>query len=134
MRNTCVQVAVNGFITDLDRLLLVLHRERGWELPGGGLLAGETWREGLMREVREESGIEAVLLDLPPVILDCVAFGAPSWLAIVGRGGGKGLPLPRDPDGHIVDACWVTRANVPAKLSPLASVDLVRAWRRGEFR
>ncbi len=60
-------LAVHAAISDRRGRLLVLRRpgtsdynpER-WELPGGRLNAGEGIREALVREVREETGLEVV--------------------------------------------------------------------------
>lgn len=47
--------------------LLITQRPAGkhlgglWEFPGGKLEAGESWEDGLRRELREELGIEAVV-------------------------------------------------------------------------
>lgn len=50
------------FFDSNDRLLLVKPTYKdGWNLPGGGVDAGETPREACVREVREELGIK------PPV-------------------------------------------------------------------
>lgn len=47
------------FFDSGDRLLLVKPTYKdGWNLPGGGVDAGETPREACVREVREELGIE----------------------------------------------------------------------------
>jgi ADP-ribose pyrophosphatase len=51
-------------IDDADRVLLVgQHRyaldEYAWEIPEGGVPAGETALDGARRELREETGIEA---------------------------------------------------------------------------
>ena len=52
-------------IDDEGRVLTVRRREPDrWELPGGALELGETLHEGLVREVREEIG-----LDVAPVRL-----------------------------------------------------------------
>jgi len=45
-----------------ERILLAVRRDlRGWELPGGHLQAGESSEEGLIREVREETGHEVAI-------------------------------------------------------------------------
>jgi 8-oxo-dGTP pyrophosphatase MutT (NUDIX family) len=45
-----------------ERILLAVRRDlRGWELPGGHLQTGESSEEGLIREVREETGHEVAI-------------------------------------------------------------------------
>jgi 8-oxo-dGTP diphosphatase len=49
--------------------LAVVHRPRydDWSFPKGKLDAGESWEEGALREVREETGLRCRLLrELPP--------------------------------------------------------------------
>ncbi|GAA1454542.1 NUDIX hydrolase [Nocardiopsis tropica] len=41
---------------DGDRPLLVRHRDRGWEFPGGHSEPGETVEDTARREAREEAG------------------------------------------------------------------------------
>jgi ADP-ribose pyrophosphatase YjhB (NUDIX family) len=54
-------IGVTGvFLDKKDRVLLVKHSYRGsgsWSLPGGYLKSGEHPKEGLEREVQEESGL-----------------------------------------------------------------------------
>ena len=57
--NYTLFVSVAGLVTD-DRgnILLVKSPRRGWEYPGGLVEPGETLQDALIREIKEESGIE----------------------------------------------------------------------------
>jgi len=58
-------IGVRGMVIDgQGRIFLVKHTYiGGWHLPGGGVEPGETVRDALARELREEGNIE--LLDSP---------------------------------------------------------------------
>ncbi|MEV4350150.1 NUDIX hydrolase [Actinoplanes sp. NPDC049596] len=49
----------------LAQVLLVFHPWRGWVPPGGKVEPGETPRVAARRELREETGVDAELLDKP---------------------------------------------------------------------
>jgi len=52
-------VAVGVVLDDSDRVLCITGEDDDrWLLPGGTLHDGETLREGLVREVREETGVD----------------------------------------------------------------------------
>lgn len=51
---SCAALVTN----DEGKILLVKSPWRGWEYPGGLIEPGETFRECLHREVREEAGVE----------------------------------------------------------------------------
>ena len=65
------RIVLTGILKDDDLLLAVKRNENddmfpgAWEFPGGHLEEGETIKEGLFRELKEELGIS---LDAKPII------------------------------------------------------------------
>ena len=56
-------VSVAALVVNEDgKILLVNSPWRGWEYPGGLIEPGETFREALHREVREEASVEIEVL------------------------------------------------------------------------
>lgn len=56
-------VSVAGVVTDDDgRVLVIQRRDNGhWEHPGGVLELGETFEQGVQREVYEETGVQVTV-------------------------------------------------------------------------
>ena len=46
---------VHGFFFKGEKLLLVRHKRRGWEVPGGHIHEGESYGEAMRRELAEEA-------------------------------------------------------------------------------
>ena len=56
-------VSVAGLVTnDNGEVLLIKSPRRGWEYPGGMVEPGETFEDALLREVKEESGIDVEIM------------------------------------------------------------------------
>lgn len=62
--NYSYQVRVTGVLLHDNKLLLVKQRvnsSRGWSLPGGRLEHGETIEAAIVRELKEETGLEVTI-------------------------------------------------------------------------
>ena len=71
-RATILRTAVSAIVTDRDgRILLQRRSDNGrWGVPGGGVEIGETVRDAVVREVREETGLSVEVVRLIGVYSD----------------------------------------------------------------
>ena len=111
----------------LDGKVLVVHRPRydDWSLPKGKLEHGEDWGDGALREVREETGLECVLVESLGVSLYTVEGGDKEvrWFRMEPRGD----PGPLE---HEVDELrWVTLDEAASVLSYERDVVVLRRLR-----
>ena len=61
------QIRVTGILIENDEILLVQQKvsdKRNWSLPGGQLERGETLQQGLIREMKEETGLDVELVQM----------------------------------------------------------------------
>lgn len=62
--STIYRVVAKALITDATgKILVVKERQDFWSLPGGGLEHGESTKDCLKREIKEEIGINNVSID-----------------------------------------------------------------------
>lgn len=63
MMNYTHFVSVAGLVTnDNGEILLINSPRRGWEYPGGMVEPGETFQDALIREIKEEAGVDVEII------------------------------------------------------------------------
>ena len=77
-----VERCAGGVVTksvDGEVMVAVVHRPRfdDWVLPKGHVDSGETWEQAGVREVAEETGLQAVIVGAPVVIGYMLATDVP---------------------------------------------------------
>jgi len=86
------RVVIKGLYVRGGKVLLghdsvIRGREPVWELPGGGLNFGESFKDALKREVKEETGLEVTWVAEKPTYLWTVrwenARGMEWWYSLV---------------------------------------------------
>lgn len=58
-------IRITGILIENNEILLVqqkLSDKRNWSLPGGRLERGETLSQGLIREMKEETGLDVEII------------------------------------------------------------------------
>ena len=111
-----IRWAVGALVTDPADRLLFVYEDETWKLPGGGVEAGETRREAVRREVREETGVDIAVEELAAVTEVTVTDGDREATFFFGtyRGTADSTDLASDPglDGEsIATVAW--RESVP---------------------
>ncbi|MCX7732113.1 MAG: NUDIX hydrolase [candidate division WOR-3 bacterium] len=104
MRYRQPKLAVDCIIRLRDRVVLIYRRNepKGWALPGGFVNYGETVEEAVVREIREETGLELDNLQQFHVYSD--PKRDPRWhcVSVVFTAEGRGEPRAGDDAGRIM--------------------------------
>ncbi|MEU0030045.1 bifunctional class I SAM-dependent methyltransferase/NUDIX hydrolase [Streptomyces sp. NPDC006335] len=121
-------IGVGAILYGPEGLLLGRHRRGTWELPGGTVEPGESLEETVVRELREETGIEArpadvrllgtLLDDVDGVVRMTVATQVTAWW---------GEPCDQ-PDERVGDWRWFPLDRLPENLF-VCSAQGLTAWR-----
>jgi 8-oxo-dGTP pyrophosphatase MutT (NUDIX family) len=116
-------VSVAGVVVGDDgQVLLIQRRDNGhWEPPGGVLELNETFEEGVIREVLEETGIKVAVGSLTGVYKN-MELGV---VALVFRCSQIGGSLTGSPE--TVAARWFEKADAAAMMSPAFAVRVTDA-------
>ena len=116
-------VSVAGVVVRGDgRVLVVQRRDNGrWEAPGGVLELGETFEEGVRREVVEETGVEITVDHLSGVYKNMTR----GVVALVFRCRPiGGTPTETDEAQQV---CWLTPDEVRQRMAPAFAVRILDA-------
>ena len=122
MPNKPFQLSAKVVILDKDGRCLLLRRSPQsknnagkWDLPGGKVDAGEAFDAALLREVREETGLEIELERLLGAAESETPTPRVVYLILVGRHAAGRVLLSPEHD----DCAWVAREELPqVDLSP----------------
>lgn len=113
----------------LSRLAPYIARDELWTLPGGGVDHGENPRDAVLREVREETGLDAAIGDtarvysahLPGVWRDGSRVDSHALRIVYDGWVPKDAPPPRvqEVDGSTVDSAWHPVSEIEAGRLPV---------------
>jgi len=129
------RVRVAAIVVRDDALLLVQHEKAGrryWLLPGGGVDYGETLAEALVREVREETGLDVRVGDLVLVHDSLPPDRHRHIVNVYFTAECPGGDLRLGSDARLVDARFVPVDDLPGlDLYPDIRAELLRVTREG---
>lgn len=121
--------AVQGLLERDGRLLLgrrAIEPRRGhWDIPGGFLRETETPEAGLVREFREETGLEVEPLRI--LRIDIEPYGGPYVFSVTYLVRGDGEPTPAD---DVSELRWFGRDELPEMAFP-GQRHVLDDWARG---
>ncbi len=118
-----LSLGVRGLVTDeAGRVLLIEHTYvPGWYMPGGGVERNETAEEAVVRELREEAGVEALGRPRLLSVHDNrrIFPGDHILLYRIERWRPCAVKAPLLAGGEILNVGWFALDALPAETSPI---------------
>lgn len=135
-------IGVGAIVIDQCRVLLVRRAQEPmkgrWSIPGGLIELGESLRDGVIREVQEETGLLVEPIELIELLDRIDQEGSrvryhyviADFLCCVKSGSFAA-------GSDAAEACWALRADLgsdsPLQLDPVTLRVLEKAWQRAEI-
>ncbi len=98
-----------------------------WQLPGGGVHRHESARQGALREVREETGIQLDAADMWPLyqgrVTDGMSFYMTAYSVML-----SSRPVVQKQARELIDYAWVPITELSAKELTADSYRLLTVW------
>ncbi len=100
--------------------------EKGcWETPGGEVDFGETLEEAVKREMKEEYGVEIVIMKQFPAENHLIPAENQHWVATTFLTKLKAGEMPRIKEPHKCEAIgWFALDKIPSPLSIITQLDI----------
>ena len=128
-----IGVGVGAVILRDDKILLLLRSrppEAGsWNIPGGKVEFGETIEAALIREVKEEIGVDSEVIALLGATNHILPEEKIHWLSPPFLVKIHGEPINNEPDKH-TEMKWFDVDNLPENLTMTTSkaLDAFKEW------
>ena len=124
-QNRPFSVSVAGIVVDeRGRVLVTRRRDNGhWEAPGGILEPGESFEEGVAREIREETGLRVDVEVLTGVYLN----RSDDIVALVYRCAPVGGVIEGSTD-EVIESRWIDPSQAVELMTPAFAVRVTDAF------
>lgn len=134
-KNPTMLLVVAAALTNQDGEILLQKRPEGrpmaglWEFPGGKVESDESPESALVRELKEELGIDVLIENLVPLTFASEPLGNQNLLLLLYRcAEWQGSPQPLDSP----ELRWLRPAEMDVLPMPPADVPLVRALQKSD--